>query len=605
MVRVLLTIIMLVPGLCLAQTKGYKTQTASLSDLDFFTEPPKNWKIAGSVSGNYSETAFHTGKGTGILFNDVGKDIRGKNIFTKIEHSDIFLSLDFLVPKESNSGIYFEGRYEVQLLDSWMVTAPKSLDCGGIYERWDDAQPEGSKGYEGHPPLTNATFAPNTWQHLEVEFRAPRFDSKGKKISPARFVKVALNGVVIHENVVVFGPTRAAAYTDEKASGPLMIQGDHGPVAFRNIQYALLNEFSPTLSDLTYTYYEGTFNNFTELTKDKETRSGTAEAIDAKLADNPSGLGLVFKGKLHVDADDEYQFTLQKNGMAALAIDGQDILSEGNFSTKRLSAGDHAIQLSYIKNYPWSQRKLGLSIGKLNSRPLPLHTPSSVPSESPAPLITVVTRDEPEILRSFMVHGGRKKMHIISVGNPGGINYAYDLDQGALLSVWRGAFLNVTEMWHERGEPQVSSPLGAAIILTGTPIVSFSQSQTASLPDSLDYIRDFIYKGYTLNINRIPVFQYQYKNVSMTDVIQPIPNQQGISHSVSISGLTPSQVLYVRLAKGKIIEKTGEGIYAIDNQRYFIQLTPKVKPEIRNSSEAMELVIPVTTSSTIEFSLIW
>ncbi len=604
MVRVFLTLIMLVPGLCLAQTKGYKTQKASLSDLSFFAEPPKNWKIIGGVSGSFDEPFFHAGKGTGVLFNDVGKDVRGRNIFTKIEHSDFFLSLDFLMPKESNSGIYFQGRYEVQLLDSWMVTAPKSLDCGGIYERWDDAQPEGLKGYEGHPPQTNASLAPNTWQHLEVEFQGPRFDAQGKKISPARFVKVALNGVVIHENVVVFGPTRAAAYTDEKASGPLMIQGDHGPVAFRNIQYALLNEFSASLSDLTYTYYEGIFNNFAELTKDKETRNGNAEAIDARLADNPSGLGLVFKGKLHVDATDEYRFIVQKNGMTALAIDGESILTDGDFAAKQLSKGDHAIQFSYIKNYPWSRRKLGLSISKLNSRALALHTPSSVPSESPAPLITALTRDEPELLRSFMVHNGRKKTHVISVGDPKGINYAYDLDQGALLTVWRGEFLNVTEMWHERGEPQVASPLGAAITLTATPIVSFSQTQTAALPDSLDYIHDFIYKGYTLNSNRIPVFQYQYKNVSMTDMIQPMPNQQGISHSVSIGGLTPSQMLYVRLAKGKMIEKVAERVYAIDNQ-HFIQLPPKVKPEIRNSADAMELVIPVKTSSTIEFSLIW
>ncbi len=604
MVRVFLTLILLTPGLCLSQTTGYKTQPVSLSDLGFFTEPPNNWKIAGRVSGSFSESAFRTGKGTGTLINDVGKDIRGKNIFTSIEHRDIFLSLDFLMPKGSNSGIYFQGRYEVQLLDSWLVPTPKSDDCGGIYQRWDDTRPEGLQGYEGHPPQSNACHAPNTWQHLEVEFQAPRFDAQGKKISPARFVKVVLNGVVIHENVIVFGPTRAAHYTDEKASGPIMIQGDHGLVAFRNIKYALLNEFSASLSDLTYTYYEGIFNNFAELIKDKETRSGTAEAIDARLADSPSGLGLVFKGKLHVDATDEYQFIVQKNGMTALAIDGESILTDGNFAAKTLSAGDHALQFSYIKNYSWSPRKLGLSISKLNSRPLSLHVPSSVPSESPAPLITALTRDEPELLRSFMEHNGHKKTHVISFGNLKGINFAYDLDQGALLTVWRGEFLNVTEMWHGRGEPQVASPLGATISLTGTPIVSFSQPQTASLPDSLDYIRDFIYKGYTLNSNRIPVFQYQYKNVSMTDMIQPMPNQQGISHAVSIGGLTPSQMLYVRLAKGKMIEKVDEGVYAIDNQ-HFIQLPPKVKPEIRNSADAMELVIPIKTSSTIEFSLIW
>ncbi len=58
----------------------------------------------------------------------------------------------------------------------------------------------------------------------------------GKKIEDARFVKVVHNGKVIHENATTTGPTRAAAFKDEKPMGPLMIQGDHGPVAYRNVR---------------------------------------------------------------------------------------------------------------------------------------------------------------------------------------------------------------------------------------------------------------------------------------------------------------------------------------------------------------------------------
>jgi hypothetical protein len=67
-------------------------------------------------------------------------------------------------------------------------------------------------------------------------FRAPHFDAAGKKTANALFVKVVQNGVVIHENVQVTGPTRAASFQDEKPLGPLMLQGDHGPVAYRNIR---------------------------------------------------------------------------------------------------------------------------------------------------------------------------------------------------------------------------------------------------------------------------------------------------------------------------------------------------------------------------------
>lgn len=61
------------------------------------------------------------------------------------------------------------------------------------------------------------------------------FDQNGKKTENARFVKVAQNDVLAHENVELTGPTRAATYNDEKPTGPLMLQGDHGPVAYRNI----------------------------------------------------------------------------------------------------------------------------------------------------------------------------------------------------------------------------------------------------------------------------------------------------------------------------------------------------------------------------------
>jgi hypothetical protein len=135
-----------------------------------------------------------------------------------------------MVPKGSNSGVYFQGRYEIQILDSWGVKEPTYTDCGGIYERWKD-----DKGYEGHAPKVNASKEPGQWQSFDMIFRAPRFDAAGKKIANAKFEKVVHNGQIVHENVEVTGPTRAAVYEDEKPLGALVLQGDHGPVAYRNM----------------------------------------------------------------------------------------------------------------------------------------------------------------------------------------------------------------------------------------------------------------------------------------------------------------------------------------------------------------------------------
>jgi hypothetical protein len=149
------------------------------------------------------------------------------------EHGDLELELEVMLPRGSNSGIYLQGRYEVQLLDSWGVKNPKFGDIGGIYRNWEN---EKGKIYMGKAPLSNPAKAPGLWQKFKISFRAPRFDAAGNKIENARFVYVDLNGVRIHDNVEVPLPTGGPIENNEKPTGPLMIQGDHGPVAIRNIR---------------------------------------------------------------------------------------------------------------------------------------------------------------------------------------------------------------------------------------------------------------------------------------------------------------------------------------------------------------------------------
>jgi hypothetical protein len=118
----------------------------------------------------------------------------------------------------------------VQILDSYGVETPGIHDCGAIYQRWVDG-----KGVGGAAPLVNASRPPGEWQSFHIWFRAPRFDTAGNKTADARFLRVEHNGVVIHRDVAAPGPTRAALEVPEALRNPLMIQGDHGPVALRNI----------------------------------------------------------------------------------------------------------------------------------------------------------------------------------------------------------------------------------------------------------------------------------------------------------------------------------------------------------------------------------
>ena len=146
---------------------------------------------------------------------------KGIDAYTVFQHGDCHLSLEFMVPKGSNSGVYLMGEYELQIFDSFGKEKVGPGDAGGIY------------GYSA--PKENASLAPGVWQTLEIDFVAPKFEG-AKKISNARFVKVFLNDKLIQEDVEVKAPTVACLTGTEKAKGPLMLQGDHGAVAFRKIR---------------------------------------------------------------------------------------------------------------------------------------------------------------------------------------------------------------------------------------------------------------------------------------------------------------------------------------------------------------------------------
>jgi hypothetical protein len=207
----------------------------NLISLEAWTEVG-DWAIAGTVEGSSQEKKWKSIQpGTGILYN--GAEGKSINLTSKGDHGDCELEVEFMIPKGSNSGIYLMGRYELQILDSY-GKSDGELSChdgGGVYERWDSSKPKGQEGYEGTAPSTNASSAPGTWQTYLIHFRAPRFDADGKKTENARFVRVEHNGVVIHENVEVTGPTRGASETPETARGQMIVQGDHSPIAYRKL----------------------------------------------------------------------------------------------------------------------------------------------------------------------------------------------------------------------------------------------------------------------------------------------------------------------------------------------------------------------------------
>ena len=158
----------------------------------------------------------------GILINQPPST----DLVSEQKFGDFQLHIEFVMPKGSNSGVYLQGRYEIQLLDSHGAK-PESHICGGIYGLL--------------APRFNAAKPAGEWQVFEVKFVQARRSPDGKIIKRAR-VTVIHNGVTIHDNAEIARVTGGALDANEGTPGPIMLQGDHGPVMFRNIYIRPLSE---------------------------------------------------------------------------------------------------------------------------------------------------------------------------------------------------------------------------------------------------------------------------------------------------------------------------------------------------------------------------
>lgn len=155
----------------------------------------------------------------------------GDSINTKQAFGDCQLHVEWASPEKvvgtgqgrGNSGVYFMGNYEVQILDSFENPTYFDGQCGAVYKQW--------------PPLVNVCRKPGEWQTYDIVFTAPRFDASGKLQTPG-YLTVLHNGVLIQNHSEIQGTTawhKPAEYAAHPPKLPLGLQFHGNPVRFRNI----------------------------------------------------------------------------------------------------------------------------------------------------------------------------------------------------------------------------------------------------------------------------------------------------------------------------------------------------------------------------------
>lgn len=595
--------------LAMAQPAPMPGTPIPLNDLSAFTSPTPNWQIVGNVRADLNkDNTLITDKGTGILANiPLAKaPVDAKNpykydLFTNLQHGDADLELDYMMAVKSNSGVYLQGRYEVQLRDSWEIRTPNVHDNGSVYERWDEKRPDGQKGYEGHPARQNASRAPGLWQHLKISFQAPRFNANGQKTENGRVIRVELNGVVIQENVELTGPTRGSAFADEKALGPLRFQGDHGAVAIRNIRYVSYDKPRPELQNLKYAVYKGKFQKEPEYDKTAPESEGPSTVLSASVSRIPNEFLIRYTGTLRVSEPGEYRFNLGvPGGGGLLKINNQSVIAPGEWNASgkaTLPKGDLPFELLYAKFVDWAQPALGLTVAGPGIREYVISDGAGGAGDETDPILVDASTNT--MLRSFMDMPGEKNTqgrtlrvtHAVSVGSPEQVHYTYDLDKGALVQVWRGSFLDTTPMWHDRGDGS-SRPMGMVQRL-GAPVLFLTKLASPQANWVADTTGSgYRPKGYILDESDRPTFRYQSYGASIDDKIRVLAEGKGIQREVTIAN--PANDLYARLISGTNISALENGMYLVDGQEYVrIDDVAGAKPTIRDSNGRHELIVPV------------
>ena len=446
--------------------------------------------------------------------------------------------------------------------------------------------------------------APGLWQTVDLWYKTSGL--KGHSM----LEKLALNGVKVREMQTLS--------TDKL--GPLTIASAAGPIAVRNVGYRVMSPrtVAQWSSPVSYTIVEGQYIEDRENARTKKVlKQDTTSQLNYGVSyGQPRQYSILFSGKLNALQTGDYQFELDQGGVAGVWVDGKEVipashreLGQSTTGNTTLTAGPHTVDVYFSRS--WFRPGLGLFVSQAGTRPQPLHAPSSLPEPDPVAVISVNPdyndpQNQVQRIRSFVQLPGEKtkRTHAMSVGSPTGMHYTVDLDQMALLQVWKGDFANATEMWYERGEPQLLTPLGETVLLSPQTPLMVLANETTAWPDSVSETI-LQYKGLKIDKQGTPTMEYTLAATTVIDAVKP--DGDALTRTLTLTG-SPTGTLYCRLAAGTSVEEVSKGLYAINDRSYYVRVDPKAGVKMRQSNGKQELLLPVSMKNgagSVQYSIVF
>ncbi len=526
--------------------------------IDLQTWKPVAWQNIGnfSVSPISSKSKFTAGKGI-IMAN-------GPAVLTNpTAVSSYLMSFEYLGEQKTQANLQFSGQNALVL----------SLGEVGLIQTANSRI----------KPEENAEKTLGLWQKVEVSLEdAPNMSD----MVLLNYIKI--NEVLVHQHVLLpkLG-IQKSSISLQLLSGKIAIknmkfleQANIQPLKLKNIKAEVWDEFVwETISTA----------NFPSIKK------ADLEAINHEIGQDHSKKNFIIKydANMMVDKAGIYNLSFDYAGKYKLLIDNKlvadfkdEFLNRKVISHKlNLNQGSHTFHLEYEK--VWLPAALGVFVSGNRAKTYPLHELTSLPENDQGGKIAHNPLINTEIIRGFYVHNGTKNTTAMAVGFPSKYNYAIDVERGNLMTVWKGKFLDITEMWLDRGEPQTFAPEGMQCQLLVSDLLHTSDNKKV----------DLAFKYYDLDASQSPTFTYgSTTGISFEKNIQVLDNKLKIDLKISNGSNTKAV-----LAKALNIEKVEKNVYKAGEM--FILVNDKLNPEIIKLADAYVLQVP--TQNSISYHLAW
>ena len=373
------------------------------------------------------------------------------------------------------------------------------------------------------------------------------------------------------------------------------------------------------VKDLKFALYLGNWKKLPDFSALKPHREGSVadNLVQIKVDDYKNEFGVVFTGKLNVAKDGNHTFYLSSDDGGRILIDGKQVVEydgihpagELKEGMVKLAKGEHEFRLEYfqaagnIELYAaWKGPQFSTTWLSKTAHPSWKGGKKKKVDETTG--MPLVVKDEAIVYRNFIATAGNRS---IGVGYPGGFNIAWNAETMNLVLLWRGAFIDAARHWNSRGGgPQ--PPLGYDILrpagMATLPLATMS-SPSADWPklEPLERATGYQFKGYHLDKQRLPTFNYEWNGVQVSDRFDPhgsgITADGKLVRTLTLKGKVPENS-WLRIATGPKIEAK-DGAFIVDAGRINIDshnFDNKCRITAEGASlEGSNLVVPVKAGS--------